>query len=95
MSKFDHDLEDRVWRLRYVSRWTLRHIAHRVGVSLGTVHNLLKRRALRLASSHGLRATGKLRAISLNDARDLDWNSCIAKPAGLPRKGRRGGHTFV
>lgn len=83
---FDHNLEDRVWRLRYVSRWTLTHIARRIGISVGSVHNLLKRRALRLARSHGLRATGKLRAVSLEDARDLDWKTCIAKPAGLRKK---------
>jgi hypothetical protein len=44
----DSELENRVWRLRYNSDWTLRRIARHCGISLGKTHTILKSRKTRL-----------------------------------------------
>ena len=80
MHTYDRDIEDRVWRLRYISRWNYRRISKTVGVSLGSVHNILKRRALDLGQSTGRSLPLKPRAISLDDAHDFEWNQFIAGP---------------
>lgn len=58
------ELDERIWNLRHQSHWTIRRIARRVGVSIGTVCT----RLAWLERRHGIRRptrTPKRRRIRL------------------------------
>jgi len=62
----DDALYLRVLKMRDEKRWTMRHIARRNGISVGTVYNIIKRFRFGRKPVKGIRKK-KFRMMSLSD----------------------------
>jgi hypothetical protein len=63
---FDDALYLRVLEMRQYKRWTIRHIARRTGVGVGTIHRIIKRFNFGPKRNKGVRRR-KIRMFSLSD----------------------------